>query len=430
MSSSLRRTVELSGSLSGVGLALGIGAYQGIQQHALALELPWIAIDVATRSAVPAIVAFSVLATLSGLMLTREVFTPRDPETRRLEGPTMAAIVPVYRDGDVLEASVCSLLESNYEDLEVHVAAEPNDEGTLAVARELSEEYPDVHVLVNRQPGSKARAINDAVDRIDAEYFCAFDADERVDPDFVPTAVYELVENDRDVFQARRVPRANGPVETMAYCERLLFHASYKLVEPLGFTYCRSSSSAFTREAFETVNGLDDLTTEDIDFAHKCFRQRLDVRQARNISNEMEAPHTLRDLWCQRKRWRLGHIEVFVKAITGGFQPSGLRGFASTARVATSLFASVFMVALVAKVAVLVYFGLPEFALLPLVAVAATVVPTLYHDYRAGHVHEFRRELLLAPLVYPAFGLVTIRCAFEYLFSWNGEWYQVEKTGA
>lgn len=430
MSSSLRRTVELSGSLSGVGLALGVGAYQGIQQHALALELPWMAFHVATRSAVPAIVGFSVLATLSGLMLTREVYTDGGPETRRQSGPTIAAIVPVYRDGDVLEASVGSLLDSNYEDLEIHVAAEPDDDPTLEVARRLADAHANLHVHVNRQPGSKARAINDAVDRIDSEYFCAFDADERVDPDFVPAAMWELVDNDRDVFQARRVPRANGAVETLAYCERLLFHASYKLIEPLGFTYCRSSSSAFTREAFEAVDGLSDLTTEDIDFAHKCFRQGLDVCQDRNLSNEMEAPHTLRDLWCQRKRWRLGHIEVFVKAVTGGFQPTGIRGAASTVRVATTLFASVFMVALVAKVAVLVYFGLPEYALLPLVAVTATVVPILYHDLRAGHVDGVEPVLVLAPFVYPAFGLVTIRCAFEYLFSWEGEWYQVEKTGA
>ncbi|MDZ7730093.1 MAG: glycosyltransferase [Natrialbaceae archaeon] len=115
-------------------------------------------------------------------------------------------------------------------------------------------------VLENRNPGSKANAINDAVERIETDYFAAFDVDERIDPDFIPTAMYHLTEDGQDIFQARRVPRVTGPVEGLAYCERLLFHAGYKLVEPLGFTYCRSSSSAFSRGAFETVGGLDDLT--------------------------------------------------------------------------------------------------------------------------------------------------------------------------
>ncbi|WP_207589415.1 glycosyltransferase [Halomontanus rarus] len=429
MSVALRDALGWTGSFTGTGLCLCIGAYQGIQQFELILELQGFAVHVATRSAAPAVTVFTVLATLSGVLLVREIYQRRDPDARVFDGPTVAAIVPVYRDGDVVATSVRSLLESNYESLEVVIVGEPGDEPTLETARELAE-HPDVRLLRNDRPGSKARAINDAVSRIDADFLCAFDADERVDPDFVPAAMHALLEEDRDVFQARRVPRANGPVETLAYCERLLFHASYKLIEPFGFTYCRSSSAVFTREAFESVGGLDDLLTEDIDFAHKCFRRGLDVRQSRHITNEMEAPHTVADLWGQRKRWRIGHIQVFRKALSGGFEPSGVRGLASTVRLATSLFASVFMVALVAKVAVLAYYGFTGFALLPLVPVCVMIPPILYHDYRAGHVRRLSPTVALSPLIYPGFGLVTIRCTFEYFLSWDGTWYRVEKTGA
>ncbi|WP_049928877.1 glycosyltransferase [Halopiger goleimassiliensis] len=429
MTSALQKAIEWTGSISCVGFCLGIGAYQGSQQFTQVVALRGVVIDAAVRSAVLAILAFVVLATISGLLLIREVFRSQDAAPRLHEGPSVAAIVPVYRDGDVLRASVNSLLESNYRDLEVVIAAEPDDEPTLEVARELAD-HPKVRVLLNDRPGSKASAINRAVARVDADYFCSLDADERVDPEFVPIAMYQLVEADRDVFQARRVPRANGPVEMLAYCERLLFHASYKLVEPLGFTYCRTSSVAFTREAFETVGGLDDLLTEDIDFAHTCFRKRLDVHQARYVTNEMEAPHSLRDLWGQRKRWRIGHIQVFQKAITGGFEPSGLRGTASTIRLAVSLLASVFMVSLVSKVAVLVYYGFGGIAVLSVVPVCITVLPILYRDYELGHVQRLSPTLVFAPLIYPGFGLVTIRCAFEYFLSWDGEWFQVEKTGA
>lgn len=430
MSNGLRRTLELSGSLSGVGIVLALGVLHGVHEEALQFELRGVAVDVAVRGAVPAVVGFSTLAALSGLMLYWEASRSRDPADRLLDGPPIAAVVPVYRDGQVLEESVGTLLESNYENLEVVIAAEPDDEPTLRVARELAERHDDVRVLVNRQPGSKARAINDAVERLDVDHFCVFDADERVDPDFVPSAMYALESEGHDVFQARRVPRANGPVETLAYLERLFFHASYKLVEPLGFRYCRSASSAFTREAHEAVDGFDDMLTEDIDFAHTCFRQGLDVRQCRAISNEMEAPHTLPDMWRQRRRWRLGHIEVCVKALTGGFEPSGYRGYLSTIRICVALVTSMALVALIAKIAVLLYLGMYALAALPLVAVAVAVGPVLFEDYQRGHVRELGPAVLAAPLIYPGFGLVTIRALFEYCLTFEGEWYTVEKTGA
>ncbi|SFC29495.1 Glycosyltransferase, catalytic subunit of cellulose synthase and poly-beta-1,6-N-acetylglucosamine synthase [Halobiforma haloterrestris] len=429
MALALRSTVERAGYLSAVIAVLAFGAYEGVQREAISLDLHWLIVRVVTIDAVAATVVFSVLVTVSGVMLTYEVYGERDPDERVLDGPRVAAIVPAYQDANVIGESVETLLASNYRNLEIAIVGEPNDEPTVSAAREYAR-HPNVQVLINGDPGSKAGAINDAVERLDAEYFAAFDVDERIDPDFIPSAMYHLTEESVDVFQARRVPRVTGPVEALAYCERLLFHAGYKLVEPLGFTYCRSSSSAFTREAFETVNGLDELLTEDIDFAHKCFRADLSVRQSRNITNEMEAPHALGDLWGQRKRWRLGHIEVLFKAITGGYDRGGLRGKMSTLRIFSSLAASVFLVALAAKVLVLLVLDLELFFLLPFVAISLTIVPVLTHDVRQGHVAELTPALMLVPLVYPGFGLLTIRCAFEYFLSWDGEWYQVDKAGA
>lgn len=425
----LRRAAELAGYALTVGFVLVAGTYQAVQMDTFELSLPWLIVQIATIEAATTAVVFSVLVSLSGLMLAREVHRRRDPDGRRLDGPRVAAVVPAYRDADVVGESVETLLASNYRNLEIAVLTEPDDEATRAAAAEYAS-HPDVDVLVSDIPGSKAGAINDAVDRLDADHFVAFDVDERVDPDFVPIAMDRLTETDCDIFQARRVPRVTGAVEALAYCERLLFHAGYKLVEPLGFTYCRSSSVAFTREAFESVGGLDYLLTEDIDFAHKCFREGLDVRQARNVTNEMEAPHSVRDLWGQRKRWRLGHIEVLHKALRGGFDRGGLRGLLSTVRIASSLLASVYLLALAAKVVVLLVFGLETFFLLPFAAIALSVLPVVYADYRDGHVAELSPGLALVPLVYPGFGLLTVRCGFEYLLSWDGEWYQVDKSGA
>lgn len=424
-----RGIVEQVGYVSTVLLVLVFGAYQGLQTETIAVDIFGLFVQIVTIQAIPTTIFFSILVTLSGVLLAREVYRERDPDEHVSNGPHVAAIVPVYRDADVIQESLETLLASNYRNLEVVIVGEPDDVATLETARELAEKT-NVRVLENRLPGSKANAINDAVARIDAEYIAVFDVDERIDPDFIPTAMYHLTEADQDIFQARRVPRVTGPVEGLAYCERLLFHAGYKLIEPFGFTLCRSSSSVFTREAFETVDGLDDMLTEDIDFAHKSFRAGLDVRQARYITNEMEAPHSLRDLWGQRKRWRLGHIEILFKALRFGYKRGGLRGKLSTARVISILAASVFLIAFMSKVILLLILDLESLFLLPFVAIALVVGPILYRDYQHGHIVTLTPAMLLVPLIYPGFGLLTIRSAFEYVISWNGEWYQVSKSGA
>lgn len=425
---SLRRIAEYLGYVAAITTVLAIGVYQGLQVEMFTLDLAGLFVRIVTVEAVPSTVFFSILVTLSGVMLAREVYTPRSECGRVVDGPRVMAIIPVYQDAAVLQESVESLLNSNYQNLDIAIVCEPDDDPTWTAAREYADN-PRVQLLENHTPGSKSGAVNDAVSRLDADYFAVFDADERIDPEFIPIAMHNLTEGGQDVFQARRVPRVTGAVEGVAYCERLLFHAGYKMVEPLGFTSCRSSSTAFTREAFETVGGLDHLLTEDLDFAHKCFRADLNVRQARNVTNEMEAPHSLRDLWMQRKRWRLGHIQILNKALRFGYTRGGVRGKLSTLRILSTLATTVFLLTFIPKALLLLIFDLETFFLLPFAAIAVTAIPIIYHDYQRDHIVTLTPAMTLVPLVYPGYGLLTLRCAFEYVLSWSGEWYQVEKDG-
>jgi cellulose synthase/poly-beta-1,6-N-acetylglucosamine synthase-like glycosyltransferase len=405
------------------------GLYQGVQLEAVSFDVFGVFVRIVAIDAIPATIAFSAAVLLSGALLAREVHEEPEPDERRRGGPRVTAIVPAYEDAEVLDESVTTLLASNYEDLDVCVVVEPGDEATRARAGELAE-HEAVHVLEDRRPGSKAGAINDALARLDADHFVLLDADERVDPDFVPVGMHAIVDEGHDAFQARRVPRVTGAVEALAYGERLLFHAGHKLVEPLGFTYCRSSSLVVTREALATVDGLDDLLTEDIDLAHKAFRADLDVAKSRAVTNEMEAPHSLGDLWGQRRRWRTGHIEVLSKALRGGYDRGGWRGIVSTWRMVTSLAAGLFLLGLAAKVLLLLAFDLELLFLVPFVAIALALGPVVARDLREGHIRQASPALACIPLIYAGFGLLTIRSAFAYVLSWDGEWYQVDKTGS
>lgn len=429
MKARLQQLFETIGWAGACLLLILVGLYQGIQQQVLTVELLWLSLEVVWLDAISASLVFTAFLLLTGSLLIYEVSKPATTVSTRHDGPKLTAIIPVYRDANVLHRSVNSLRESPYDNLEIVIACEPDDEATITAAESMTDEM--VSVAINEYPGSKAGAIQTVVERAEADSFAVFDADEIVDPEFLPTGMGALHDEGYDVFQGRRIPEPTGLVETLAYCERVTYHASYKLVELTGFRNCRSSSTVFTRNAYETVGGYDDLLTEDLAFAHKCYRHGLAVRQARNYTSLMEAPHTLTDFWGQRKRWRIGQVEVLHATLTGQLTDgSRHRRYVSIWRMLTSIGGSIFLVVLLSKLSVLVLFDATLFYLLPIAATAVVAAGVGWADSQAGDIDSVVPIALVAPLVYPVFGMLMLKSILEYALSWDGTWYHVEKTGA
>jgi len=428
MKQRLQTAFETVGWAGGCLVLVLIGLYQGLQQQILTVELLWLSLEIVWIDAISASLVFTAFLLVAGLLLFYEVSKPATTVPVLEEGPELTAIIPVYRDETVLHRSVDSLRKSSYENLEIVIACEPDDEATIQRATAMADET--VSVVTNAYPGSKAGAIRTAVERSAADSFAVFDADEIVDEEFLASGMGALHTEGYDVFQGRRIPEPTGIVETLAYCERVTFHASYKLVELTGFRNCRSSSTVFTRAAYETVGGYDDLLTEDLAFAHKCYRHELSVRQARNYTSLMEAPHTLADFWGQRKRWRMGQVEVLHATLTGTLTGGKrLRRYISLWRMLTSIGGSMFLVVLLAKLFILVVLDATVFYLLPVVATALVAGGVAWADARAGDIDGVTQIGLLAPLVYPVFGVVMLKSILEYGLSWDGAWYHVEKAG-
>lgn len=423
------RSVELAASLGGILALFAAGIVTGVDVWTVSIEVLSAPFVLVFFEGSVSVAIFTVVVGVTGLVVVKDVWD--DTDTKSVyEGPEVLAVVPVYRDAEVLDVSVGSLLESGYENLSVAVVTEPDDPETQRRAEELAEEHDAVDHLVNGNPGSKGTAINHAVEESDADYFAVFDADERVSPDFVPTAMGELLDG-AEVFQGRRVPRAVGPVETLAYCERLVVHTGYAFGELFGFTNCLSASTLFTREAFETVGGYKDNLTEDIEFAHACNRADLPIVHDRSATNTMEAPHTVRDLWGQRKRWRIGHVEVFQSRVRELFDGElRLGDLNAVGRASGAIVGGALLLVVFSHIVVLVSQGVESAALVPFGLLFATTAAVWRKDMRDGRVGLPSWTVLLAPTVYLLHGALTVKSSLEYYLTWEGEWYQVTKTGS
>ena len=422
-----RRITEFAGTAFGISGLVLFGLVSGADLLTVTIDV--LSVHVAFFGGSLSVAAFTTFVLVAGGYVLWGVWRD-DPNARVTTGPELCAVVPAYRDAEVVDRCVESLLDGEYGSVAVSVVVEPNDPETRRRAEALAAAHGAVNCLVNGNPGSKAGAINYAVEQSDAGYFAVFDADEEVAPGFLPVAMGELLAG-ADVFQGRRVPRPTGAVETLAYCERIVVQTGYAFGELFGFTHCQSSSTAFTREAVEAVGGYDDKLTEDIDFSHKCHRAGLTVTRRRDCANTMEAPHTLRDLWGQRKRWRIGHVEVvdgrLRETAAGDLGPDDVL---SVGRAAGAVGAGAFLLVFSTQALLLAAQGVEAAFVVPYLAALGLVGGVWLRDYLAGRVRRPGVGPLLVPLVYVGHGVLTVKTLLEYYLTWEGEWYQVTKVGA
>ncbi|WP_255149704.1 glycosyltransferase [Halorarius halobius] len=426
-----RETVEHACSAGFTGVVLWSALLRGIQVLALRVDLLAVVLVVAVTEAVVSATLFTLLTAGSGLLLAAQVSLGGRGDAPTPTDERVTAVVPVYRDSEVLHRSVESLLAST-QPVRVVVACEPDDSASLARARELARDRP-VEVFVNDvTPGSKAGAVNAAVSVADATYVAVFDADERVHPEFLAAAVDRL-EDGAEAVQGRTVPGATGFVEALSYVESVLL--SYAGRRPLylltDFRMAASRAVVFERAAFERVGGYDEtLLTEDYEFAHRCYREGVEVEELVGYPSRIEAAHSLVDWWGQRKRWMTGYVQTAHHLLGSAIPPRSHRDELSVVVAAGTLLGSLLMVGLAAKLFVLVALGGAPWVLMPLGSLALAVGAVRLADRANGAVDRLGWRWLLVPALLPVFGIAAIKALFEYLLSWDGDWYRVAKTDA
>ncbi|MFW5929224.1 MAG: glycosyltransferase, partial [Halobacteriota archaeon] len=337
----------------------------------------------------------------------------------------LLAIVPIYNEAEILHKSVESLKRSSYEDVDVCVVCEEDDRESVERAMELG-----CDVLVNNHPGSKAGAINTAFEeRTEYDYYAIFDADEEVVDGFLSKAVGTIEEGGHEAFEGRRIPETRGIVESFGYCERAVFYILFKFMEATGFRNLGSASVVMERDVWERTGGYDDMLTEDIDFHHKSYRARVDVANDRRVNTVMEAPHTWSDFWHQRKRWRMGWVQVLHKTLKGGYDNYlSLRGVYSTSRIFLGVLGTVSILVLVPKMLVLFLLDLDFFYLFPLVSLASVTALISLRDSRYDKVGFLGFNAVLSILVLPFTSFLALKSLVEYVVSGECGWYQVEKV--
>lgn len=424
---SIKRWLERTVFVLLVLFLLLLGFWQGVQPQSFTLDLFFVVIEVFWIEAFLAALIFSVFVTLSGFALFYEIWSNDGVETVN-EGDLLTVVIPVYRDADVLHRAVESVLKSNYSPMEILIVAERGDEESISVADDLASNYSEVSSIINPGERGKAASINHAVEDAEGEYLAFFDADQLVHPDFIPYAISYL--SDFEVVQGRRVSIPEGLVESLSYYEKVIFRLSGQILKLIGFDMVLSSSTVMKKEVFDRMCGYNNSrVTEDLDFGHRCFKNGVKTIKGYRFPTYVEAPHNFRDLWGQKKRWVLGQIQILHGNLSDLLKMQfSKKLIISTFIAGTGVFGNLMMLTLVPKFILLLLLGIDVTAIYPLMVLTLTGLIIRTYDYYSETVENIGWSWIFLVLVYPFYSFIMVKSLLEYIFTWKGEWYHVEKN--
>ncbi|HLF20160.1 MAG TPA: glycosyltransferase [Bacteroidota bacterium] len=276
--------------------------------------------------------------------------------------PPISILAPAYNEELTVVDSVRSLLKLNYGKYEVIVVNDGSSDGTLDrlirqfyllpsmqvyrpdlaakpvrdIYKSHKPEYRNL-VVVDKENGGKADALNVGINVAQYSYVCAIDADSLLEDDALQKVMKPFLEDDRVVASGGIVRIANGcevvngRVVRVALSNRFL--PIFQVVEYFraflsgrmawqavnGLLIISGAFGMFKREAVIEAGGYNhDSIGEDMELVARIHRTKLERKEPYRIVFVpdpvcwTEAPESMKILSRQRNRWHRGLLDTLL----------------------------------------------------------------------------------------------------------------------
>ncbi|GLH94791.1 bifunctional polysaccharide deacetylase/glycosyltransferase family 2 protein [Phytohabitans aurantiacus] len=228
-------------------------------------------------------------------------------------GP-VSVIVPAYNESANIEATVRSLVASDYPRLEVIVVDDGSTDGTADVVERLR--LPGVFVIRQANAGKPA-ALNTGIAHARGDLLVMVDGDTVFEPDAVGRLVQPLRDPDVGAVSGNtKVANRRGLLGRWQHLEYVIgFNLDRRMFDVLRcMPTVPGAIGAFRRDAVRDVRGVSSETlAEDTDFTMALIRAGWRVVYTPDAIAWTEAPASLRQLWRQRYRWCYGTMQAMWK---------------------------------------------------------------------------------------------------------------------
>ncbi|MGJ3648455.1 glycosyltransferase family 2 protein [Sphingomonas sp. GlSt437] len=263
--------------------------------------------------------------------------TPAAPTPPIGPRPTLGVIVAAHNEADVLGVTIDTLAAQRDPPDLILIADDGSSDATGEVlARLYGIQAPPLGGLSAAAPrlpslrwlrlphGGKARALNDAIQRIDTDVVLTVDADTLIDPGALAAMRAAFIAEPALVAATGVLTPICGPSRmerTFQWFQRYEyvrnFLSRYAWMQERGLLLISGAFAAFRREAVVRVGGFDpDCLVEDYELIHRLYRHSADhdlgwtIRVIGGATARTDAPASPMAFLRQRRRWFGGFLQT------------------------------------------------------------------------------------------------------------------------
>jgi len=259
------------------------------------------------------------------LLLYELLYRPLSGEARgkALENdfhPKVSVVVPARNEGEYIQSTLESLLESSYPNMEVVVVDDGSTDDTYLKALQYAAK-PNVKVVRrNVASGSKAKAVGYGMLFTKGEIVIVVDGDTVVERNSIKELVKPLIEDERVVGVAGNVRVLNKEnlltrLQAYEYVVSMELGRRWQGVVG-GILVIPGAFGAFRREVLESLGRMHaDTITEDFDMTVMLQKTRGRLAFAPKAVAWTHAPKRWREWVRQRIRWSAGQLQVYMKHV-------------------------------------------------------------------------------------------------------------------
>jgi poly-beta-1,6 N-acetyl-D-glucosamine synthase len=239
----------------------------------------------------------------------------RSWEGRGLAPPPVSVIVPAYNEEASIEASIRSLLSTDYGGpIEVLVIDDGSTDRTAEIVQSLN--LPAVR-LIRKPNGGKASALNMGIDAASADFVVLVDGDTVFQRDTIRHLIAPLADPSVGAVSGYpKVANRKGLLGRWQHIEYVVgCNLERRTFEALGCIYTIPGAiGAFRKEILVELGGMStDTLAEDSDITVAMVRAGWRVVFEAKAVAWTEVPSSLYQLWKQRYRWCFGILQVMWK---------------------------------------------------------------------------------------------------------------------
>ncbi len=233
--------------------------------------------------------------------------------------PFVTIMVPAHNEASVIADTVENILKLDYPKYELIVIDDRSDDNTAEVLKELEQRHDNVKAFIRDKeafPG-KSAVLNDAMQFAHGEAVLVFDADARVDEDFLTKLIPNLEPEDVGAVQARKVI-SNRDCNFLTRCQdnemTLDTHFQIGRDAVKGAVELRGNGELIKVSALKDIGGWNNYTiTDDLDMSTQLHIKGWDVRFCPEAVVREEAIIYLKPLYRQRRRWFEGSVRRYLE---------------------------------------------------------------------------------------------------------------------